>query len=470
MRVCELAQHLGRTEEQMLDDLDAIGVTAKNGETIVSQSVIERLTKRGQAGASHQENYVDILATLVRSCHGSPLRSAHREDNVEALAAAAGEWTIMKGPDGARDAVIVRYSAEESQRILTRLTTSELAKGSVPHEGNLSATIVDHLTKAAPFVAAGMQVGQVFKVVGTPALVEGLANGSMALMSTAGGSLGTVVSSSTGQIAGQLRFAQASVAPVMAPLLAIQVFQALAGTVQLNRINARLDTMQRSLERIVLRQEAEVLGKANHALRVLEDILQERRTTGTFSQDMLTRLAHVEETIGSIVERNAILVGVLEQKICKLKGARGKDGLAQVNSFVSEEHEQATHDMRLLIAAMKADCRIAEARIYYALEQAPADVERRLENARTKATEYRNIMASLPLLGELQQHARDCIEELSWWERNVTARGVVKEAQRLASIRPDESIDTQGPRASAPQSYAFWKDNDGNVHVKLFAE
>jgi hypothetical protein len=206
MRVCELAQHLGRTEEQMLNDLDAIGVTAKDGQTIVSQSVVERLTKRGQTGASHHENYVEILATLARSCHGSPLRSAYHEDNVEALAATAGEWTILKGPDGGHDAVILRYSAEESQQILTRLTTSELAQGSVPHAGNLSATIVDHLAKAAPFVAAGMQVGQVFKVVGTPALVEGLANGSMALMSTAGGSLGTVVSSSTGQIAGQLRF------------------------------------------------------------------------------------------------------------------------------------------------------------------------------------------------------------------------------------------------------------------------
>ena len=118
MRVCELAQHLGRTEEQMLNDLDAIGVTAKDGQTIVSQSVVERLMERGQSGASHHENYVEILSTLVRSCHRSPLRSSHCENSVEALTTAAGEWTILKGADGAHDAVILRYSIEESQQIL----------------------------------------------------------------------------------------------------------------------------------------------------------------------------------------------------------------------------------------------------------------------------------------------------------------------------------------------------------------
>ncbi|HMY20805.1 MAG TPA: hypothetical protein PKA58_30985, partial [Polyangium sp.] len=322
MRVYELAQNLGRTEEQMLDNLDAIGFTARDGQVEVPPNIVMLLIMRERHGSSSPPNQSDALVT------------------------APAEWAILQGPDEAHRAVIVRYSSEESPRILANLTERELLKGGVPHAGNLSTVIVDHLVKAVPLVAAGLEAGQVFKVVGTPALVEGLANGSLSLMSTTGGSLGTVVSNASGRITGQLRFAQASAAPILAPVLAFQVFHALAGTMQLNRINTRLDTMQRSLERIAIRHEAEVLGKANQAIRMLEDLLQERQNTGTFSPDILTRLALVEKTIGSIVERNRILVDQLKQRINALRQTSGKIGAAQVSAFASEEWAQAIHDMR----------------------------------------------------------------------------------------------------------------------------
>lgn len=450
--VHELARIFGRTEQEVLDDLDAIGVLARDGRSQVPQAVRERLAHR------------------IRERHGrAPSADAGKGGLTnDASDAGAGEWLRLAGPDNAHEAVLVRYSSEESRRILEHLTRSELASGRVPHGGNIGPTVVDHLAKASPFVLEGLRAGRVFKVIGTPALVRGLKEGSMTLMSTSQGALGTVLERSSGRIAGQLRFAQASLTPVMAPLLAVQVFQAIASTAQLSRINARLDMVQRSLERASIRHEAATLGQVRHALRVLDDILEERRSTGTFSPDMLMRLAQVEESIGSVVERNRVLVEELRERLHTLMQSSGKTGAVQTAAFLSEEGRQAAYDMRLLVSVMMADYRVSEARLHYAIEHAPADVERRLEGTRQKSMEYRGVLESLPVLDDVKRHAQACVEEMGWWERSLTARGVVRQVARVGSL-PLSDADRHAPDVGTGthDSYVFWQDQGGQIQVKL---
>jgi hypothetical protein len=452
--VHELARVIGRTEQDVLDALDAVGFTARDGQSCVPHSVAERVTQRLQKGGARSQE----------EAHGA---GAARGSAVPG----AGEWIELVGPDGSPQAILARFSPDESRRVLENLTRTELAQARVPHGGNVGPAVVDHLAKASPFVLAGLEAGQVFKVVGTPALLGGIKDGSLTLMSTSEGALGTVLQRSSGRIAGQLRFAQASLAPVVTPLLAIQIFHGIAGTAQLNKINARLDGMQRLLERASIRQEAATLGSLRHALRVLDDILAERATTGTFSPDMLMRLAQVEEAIGSVVERNLILVEQVRQKLQAIVQLSGKTGAVHAAAFLNEEGAQGAQDMQLLVAVMMADYRVDEARLYYALEHAPADVERRLARIQEKACEYGRAMASLPMLGELQQHARACLEEMGWWERNLTARGIVRDVERAATL-PFTAMPPQAsaPPSGAPPSYVFWQDADGRVHVKLLRD
>ncbi|MCK6587253.1 MAG: hypothetical protein L6Q76_06680 [Polyangiaceae bacterium] len=451
--VHELARVIGRTEQEVLDALDTVGFTARDGQSPVPQAIAERVTQRFQQGRPRSQ------------------KTSGDSAGPDSSATGAGEWIELVGPDGSPQAILARFNAEESRRVLENLTRTEFALGRVPHGGNVGPAVVDHLAKASPFVLAGLQGGQVFKVVGTPALVSGLRDGTMTLASTSEGALGTVLQRSSGKIAGQLRFAQASLAPVVTPLLAVQIFHGIAGTAQLSKINARLDGMQRSLERESIRQEAATLGNVRHALHVLDDILAERATTGTFSSDMLMRLARVEEVIGSVVERNLILIEGIRQKLQAIVQRSGKDGAVHASAFLNEEGPQAVHDMRLLVAVMMADHRVDEARLYYALEHAPTDVERRLARIREKAVEYSRAINSLPMLGELQQHARACVEEMGWWERNLTSRGVVREVERAAALPL-----TSAPRQSAAKasetspSYVFWQDSNGQIHVKLLAE
>ena len=287
-------------------------------------------------------------------------------------------------------------------------------------------------------------------------------------MQTAGGTLGTVVWSSTGQIAGALRFAPASMAPILAPVLAYQVLHAIAGTIQLRKINSRLDIMQRKLETLQARQEAAVLGEVRWAARVLDDILAERANTGTFTPDMDTRLAQIEKTIGSILERNRALVELFRDKSKAVQTVAGKAGAAQATALLQEEGRQVAHDMELLIGVVAADMRVEEARLFGTMERNPKDAERRLDRINKKLTEYRKALDDFPSLEELASHAKASVKDMDWWDRNIVARGLVKEVEKLTElgIRDVRRVES-GAEAPAASSYVFWKDHSGVTHIRM---
>jgi hypothetical protein len=378
------------------------------------------------------------------------------------------KWIEMRTRNGDAIGVLVQYSAEESKRILTQFASLELNAQNPWHGGNLGGAIVDQLSSASTMVASGLQAGQVFQMIGTSHLIEGLRAGTHVLMQTAEGTLGTVASSSTGQIAGQLRFAPASIAPILAPMVAWQVLHAIAGTYQLQEINKRLDAMQRKLETLQGRNEASVLGEVLWAVQTLDDIRAERANTGTFTPVMDTRLAHVEKTIGSILQRNRALLELFRTKASSVHRLGGTQGAVSASALLLEEGSQAVHDMELLMGLIAADMRVEECRLYSTMEGNPKDVQRRLDRVTKKLGEYQEVMDELPSVEGLERHAKACVEEMRWWERHVFARGAVKDVSRLSNL---QISDVQLPKSRdllpATTSYIFWKEHDGATHVRM---
>ncbi|MDF5713899.1 MAG: hypothetical protein PUP93_08390 [Rhizonema sp. NSF051] len=210
----------------------------------------------------------------------------------------------LVGRDGKPQAMLIGYSREWSKNITDRWRQR-------PQEaprGNLNAVVVDQFSKVIPVIPSFLQKGYLFQVVGTPALLKGLNSGTYALMQSGGASLGTVVSASSHQIVGQLKFAASSIAPVLTPFVGWSILNGIAGTLQLQRINKRLDVMMRKIERLEVRQEAEVLGRVLQATKTLEDLLAEYSHTGIFTSLMMQRLAIVEQEVGAVVQRNRILI------------------------------------------------------------------------------------------------------------------------------------------------------------------
>jgi hypothetical protein len=365
------------------------------------------------------------------------------------------------GSDGKSQAILIGYSREWSKNITGRWRQR-------PQEaprGNLNATVVDQFSRVIPVIPSFLQNGYLFQVVGTPTLIEGLKNGTFALMQSGGASLGTVVSASSHQIVGHLRFTTSSMAPVVTPFVGWSILNGIAGTLQLQRINKRLDVMMRKIERLEVRQEAEVLGRVLQATKTLEDLLAEYSHTGNFTSMMMQRLAIVEQEVGAVVQRNRILIDRFAEQAKVSRQHRGKHGIEQIATLLNEEGPTAIHDMQLLVGLITAQSRIHEAYLYYALQENPNDVSRRMESAQLSNEEFQTVISAFPSITELREYAQQCLQEMNWLEKNIFNRAAQQKVQQLSNIQDPFASQPNSALAVVP-SYCFWQDEDGlNIRI-----
>ena len=472
MRIYELAGVLGIPNKELLGRVRALGIAVNNHMSSLSDADVVAIRQSVGLRRDDGPRQKVLLSARVHLLHALAAR-AH------ALAGEAGEaapltlrelayrCTELRDRHRNPQAVLLEYSPEESSHALAKIKGLDLVGDTSWQAGAISAAVVDTLASLSAPLAGALQAGRLFQVVGTPTIVQALNSGALALMTTADGMLGTVVSTSTNKIAGQARFATASLAPVLVPVIAWQVLHAIAGSAQLKQLNLRLDTLQRRVEQLHLRQDATVLGEVRHALRVLDDIEGEHMTTGVFSDAMLYRLALAEKTIGSTVERNQLLVEVFRAQADRAKRLGSKEGAATTAALLHEQGSQVRHDMELLVAVCNADLRVERALLLHAMDRAPADLPRRLARVAERVEAYREVLEHLPSLSELGDHAARCVEDMGWWRRNVFARSVAKHAGSVGrlDLRDVAVGDVRATDDHAP-SYVFWKDDNARLHVR----
>lgn len=363
--------------------------------------------------------------------------------------------------------VLLQYNKEHSQKLIEYFRGLSLNSKQNWHGGTLSSALVDQLGSASSLIAAGLQVGQLFRVVGPPHLISGIAAGTHTMLQSTGGFLGSVKAVGASGIVGNLRFAQAAMLPIMAPVIAYQILHAIVGTQQLNQINQRLDKIQRVLERLHVRQEATVLGEIYYALNVLNDIIGERMQTGKFTEDMCIRLALVEKSVLSLLERDRILVEYFQQKAKNIKDSKKhkpRHSARYMADLLHEEGPQAIHDMHCLVGLIASDLKVEQARLLIAMQNNPADVGRRQERISTKMEAYSNAISDLPSVEELKDYAFKCLEAMSWWSRHIFYRGTADKVMQINNL-DIKDVEVQ-PEVLNPSlsGYVFWKDDQG-THV-----
>lgn len=356
-------------------------------------------------------------------------------------------------------ALLVGYSPSETKRIQQSWASSSRTSP----KGSISANVIDQLSKAVPTVAAGLANGSMFQVVGTPALVEGLKAGTHALVQTSGGTLGTVVSTSTGQIAGQLRFAPSSMAPVIAPFAVWSVLNGIAGTFQLQRISRRLDIMTRQMEVIALRQEADALGRVYQSINALDEIIDEYAHTGRFSDLARERLSIAEHVIGSILERNKVIIAHFADRVEVIRTKKGAQGAEQAAALLQEEGGSIIHDMQLLNGLLSAQARVYQAHLSYDLMENPEYVDRRMENINRRMQEHKTVIEAYPTVSDLQSHAEKCIEEMNWFKRKLFYRSTVKRVREASTLSDPFSDASEN---SVIPNFVFWQE-EGDIQARI---
>jgi hypothetical protein len=339
-----------------------------------------------------------------------------------------GSYVPLLTSSGEESGAIVVHSLETRDLVLRALESDFLDTQCV-HDGYISSFLWDQLSGAAGIINASVQSGQLLQIIGKPELLEGIKQGALSILRDSGGSMtGTVVSEASKKIAGQLRFSPASCAPVVAPLAAWQVLHAIAGVAHLQKINARLDSLQRSIERLTFRLQAQTLGQVAAAVATLEELNLQFKTTGTFSQDMVVRLAIADRDIQAALSEQRFLV----QRFTELGGriirqTDGKDGAVKANQILKEESPEFLLDAKILTAAAKASLLSSQAWLRHDLEHNPRNVAHRLRDLDEEMEQMHTLFDPLTIIDELDQHAKGCIEELNWFRRNLFNRSLAKE-------------------------------------------
>jgi hypothetical protein len=368
----------------------------------------------------------------------------------------------LLGSDGSPIALLVAYGRKCSGHILDRW---QQRPAEAPN-GTISNTIVDHISRLLPtIIPDALTKGNLFQVVGTPTLLKGLNAGTHTLMQTSTGTLGTVVSTSSGQIAGQMRFAPATgLAPLVSPIALSSLLNVVAGTMQLRRINQKLGTMVRQIERLSFRQEAGVMGGVLASLKILDNLIAEYQHVGSFSSASMDRLALAEHEIGSIYERNRILIDRFASQAQNVRESKGRHGVDQTTTLLQEEGETAMHDMSLLTILIAAQSKIDQLLLCNDLAHQPGFAEQRLAMAHERTLEHRSVINGFPSVASLEQHARQCLGEMNWFQKNIFSRSSVDKVRQVSSFGIKHEANVASP--DLVPNFCIWQDGSG-INAKL---
>lgn len=359
-------------------------------------------------------------------------------------------------------ALLIAYGKKCTSHILDRWQ----ARPQEAPKGKVGPELVDAVSRAVPVVAESLGKGNLFQIVGTPELLRGIDAGTHALMQTSTGTLGTVVNTSSGQIAGQLRFAPSTtLAPAVGPTIAWSLLNAVAGTVQLQKIDAKLGVLVRQIEKLAHRNEAEVMGRIAVSLQILDELLEEYRHHGSLNAMAVSRLVAAEFEVGAIYERNKILIEDFASRAADVLGSGGKAGAERATRLIEEDAQVFLQDAQVLSALMMARNRVTQLQIYHDLMEQPSYVDRRLDRAASRIEAHKQVLMQCSAVEALRAHAGQCAREMNWFQRNLFNRSTARKAKDIASSGLIQEVTI--PSVDVTPGLCFWQESGGEVQARL---
>lgn len=376
------------------------------------------------------------------------------------------QLTSLTNASGQIQAGVFSYGLVESEKIIESFRSEKLYGTGNEGGATISAKVGDVASGLGPALATALKSGRVMQIVGPAPVMEGLANGTMTLMRSGAHSLGSVVQTGSTQILHQARFVPAGA--VVAPLLIYQAVHMIVGTQQINEINRRLANIERTLDRIVQRQNARDLGEVIAATSRLRDILQEHQHSGHFNAQMRDRLSHCEMVLHTHLERIKLLKAQFHEKIQAAKRKSTKrDRAVELAVLIKEEGEQFGQDMRLLIALCCAVMQLEQGLMAITLEHHPESLAYRRSQMDRQMQQCREALADMLNLSEVQEEIRICLDEMTWWQKNLLDRSGKKVLREGNEIQLDSShLESGMLPASGGASMLIWKDPEHGIQVR----
>ena len=274
-----------------------------------------------------------------------------------------------------------------------------------------------------------MSLGVVSAAAGATALSAAfsstlfMATANPATLMTLGSGVGSAVMGASGIVAQAPFIAVASSLPVVAPILAIQALNTAVMMQQFKQVDRKLDAIKGTLDRAIARIEATHAGELLAASRVIDDVYVQYAVEGSFSNDMLVRLALAERDAKALASRFRQLV-------------LSRD---MVTAADLDEVQQANYDAHSAMLSSFVELRVAYLRVCVDMQENPKSVNASMD--RLKAT----IDDGVEYWQRLQNRSdalKDRIEQLegkrtglNWAERSLPGGEGVTSEKKLTKYK-----------------------------------
>lgn len=373
---------------------------------------------------------------------------------------------VVKSTDG-QAAVLVPHSQHDKEKFLSELHLATFDGSPTSQYSRIPSSVVDQLIKVSVPIAEGLQRGQLFALVGSSTVVEGLKNGSLQLMKSGTGHLGAAIQRTTGRIAGQARFRPVST--LAGPAILWSIAHAVLAVSHLRDINRSLHELQEQLDRIEAKLESRELAELFASIEMLEDIRAEWQATGSLGLVSRIGLSSAEYNLRRLHHAFRLDLEAFDARVEAACSRNGIDGYRAAESIVRKNGPRADRTNRLLVATARATLLLHELRVRVQMSENPEDVERRLQELGEHVTRHEMRLDHMDRMSDLVDHAQACARSLSRW--HIWHRGwkfwrhrVREQASALDAYRmPDRvNLDQSGPEM-IPRIIFF--KSDGNIEV-----
>lgn len=233
-----------------------------------------------------------------------------------------------------------------------------------------------------------------------------MATANPATLMTLGSGVGSAVMGASGIVAQAPFIAVASSLPVVAPILAIQALNTAVMMQQFKQVDRKLDIIKSTLDKAIVRIEATHAGELLAASKIVDDVYSQYSLEGSFSNDMLMRLALAERDVRALAARFRQLV--------EARSTTNVDDLDDV--------QQANYDAHSAMLASFVELRIAYLRVCVDMQENPKSINSSMEHLKFVIDDgivfWQQLQDRSRRLKDDIRHLEAKLKDLNWAARN----------------------------------------------------
>jgi hypothetical protein len=330
------------------------------------------------------------------------------------------EVTVRRFDAEGTEMAVFEFQGELRDLILSNLRNGYLATGSYVAD----AKAVSPQGVLSMAVAGAATVGTVLSASLSSTLFMATAN--PATLMNLGAGVGSAVMGVNGIVAQAPFVAVASSLPVVAPLMAMQAFTTAIILQQFKQVDQKLDAIKGTLNKAIARSEATHAGELLAASGIVDEVYRQYEQAGSFSNDMLIRLAFAEHDARRLAERFRFLVDA--------------HAIAEVDDIA--DVQRANYDAHSAMLGSFLDLRIAYLRVCVDMQENPKSLESSVGQLKDKISVGAEFWQLLVNRSESLRNAiserEKLLNDMNWVERSlpefVGGRGAAA-SKKLAALK-----------------------------------